>query len=58
MELVRNTAADREFEHFAAEASDPLLRTGYLMTGNDREPPRNWFRRRLYGSPGGGTGCG
>jgi hypothetical protein len=33
MEWVRNRAASREFERFAAEASDPLLRTGFLMTG-------------------------
>ena len=34
MELVRSKAASREFERFAAEASDSLLRTGFLMTGN------------------------
>ncbi len=37
MEWVRNRAASREFERFAAEASDPLLRTGFLMTGNAKD---------------------
>ena len=34
MELVRDTASDRQFEGFVAEASDTLFRTGYLMTGD------------------------
>jgi RNA polymerase sigma-70 factor (sigma-E family) len=34
MELVRSKAASREFERFAAEASDSLLRTGFLISGN------------------------
>jgi RNA polymerase sigma-70 factor (sigma-E family) len=37
MEWVRDKAASREFERFAAEASDPLLRTGFLMTGNAKD---------------------
>ena len=37
MEWVTNKAAGREFERFAAEASDPLLRTGFLMTGNAKD---------------------
>jgi RNA polymerase sigma-70 factor (sigma-E family) len=37
MEWVRDAAAKRQFEGFAAEASDPLLRTGYLMTGDARD---------------------
>lgn len=38
MEWVRNTTANnREFERFAAEASDRLLRTGFLMTGNAKD---------------------
>ncbi len=37
MEFVRNKAASREFECFAAEASDLLLRTGFLMTGNAKD---------------------
>jgi RNA polymerase sigma-70 factor (sigma-E family) len=34
MEWARNKTANREFERFAAQVSDPLLRTGFLMTGN------------------------
>src|ERR1700722_17420425 len=37
MELVRNKAANREFECFAAEASDSLLRTGFLLAGNGKD---------------------
>jgi RNA polymerase sigma-70 factor (sigma-E family) len=37
MELARNKAASREFERFAAEASDSLLRTGFLMTGHAKD---------------------
>jgi len=37
MEWARDAAAKRQFEGFAAEASDTLLRTGYLMTGDARE---------------------
>jgi RNA polymerase sigma-70 factor (sigma-E family) len=37
MEWAREAAAKRQFEDFAAEASDTLLRTGYLMTGDARE---------------------
>jgi Sigma-70 region 2 len=36
MEWAREAAAKRQFEGFAAEASDTLLRTGYLMTGDAR----------------------
>ena len=32
MELVRDTASDRQFEGFVAEASDTLFRTGYLRS--------------------------
>jgi RNA polymerase sigma-70 factor (sigma-E family) len=32
-----STALKREFERFAAEASDALFRTGYLMTGDVRD---------------------
>lgn len=45
MEWVRNRAASREFERFAAEASDALLHTGFLMTGN-------------AAAGAAGTGCG
>jgi RNA polymerase sigma-70 factor (sigma-E family) len=34
MEWARNATASREFECFAGEVSGPLLRTGFLMTGN------------------------
>lgn len=37
MEWVRDVAARCQFERFTAEASDLLLRTGYLMTGDTRE---------------------
>jgi RNA polymerase sigma-70 factor (sigma-E family) len=37
MEWARNATANREFERFAAEVSDPLLRTGFLMTGNAKD---------------------
>ena len=37
MDWVGNAAAQRQFEDFAAGASDSLLRTGYLMTGDVRE---------------------
>jgi RNA polymerase sigma-70 factor (sigma-E family) len=32
-----DTAVQREFERFAADASDALFRTGYLMTGDVRD---------------------
>jgi len=32
-----DTTVQREFERFAAEASDALFRTGYLMTGDVRD---------------------
>jgi RNA polymerase sigma-70 factor (sigma-E family) len=34
MDWVRHSAVEREFNCFAAEVSDPLLRTGHLMTGD------------------------
>ena len=37
MDWVSDAAAQRQFEDFAAGASDSLLRTGYLMTGDVRE---------------------
>jgi RNA polymerase sigma-70 factor (sigma-E family) len=62
MEWVRNKAASREFERFAAEASDPLLRTGFLMTGNAKDAEdlvqetllrvaRRWHRVRSMDHP-------
>jgi len=37
MKWAGEAAAKRQFEGFAAEASDTLLRTGYLMTGSARD---------------------
>ena len=37
MEWGGSMAAKREFERFVAEASEPLLRTGYLMTGDGKD---------------------
>ncbi len=62
MEWVRNTTANREFERFAAGASDPLLRAGFLMTGNAKDAEdlvqetllrvaRRWNRVRLMDHP-------
>jgi RNA polymerase sigma-70 factor (sigma-E family) len=57
-----HTALEREFDRFAAEVSDPLLRTGHLMTGdaNDAEDlvqetllrvARRWKRVRFMDHP-------
>jgi RNA polymerase sigma-70 factor (sigma-E family) len=37
MEWIRNRAASREFERFAAEVSESLLYTGFQMTGNAKD---------------------
>jgi RNA polymerase sigma-70 factor (sigma-E family) len=37
MDWVRHQAAKQEFDRFAAQAWDPLLRTGFLMTGDARD---------------------
>ena len=37
VEWVRSGVASREFERFATEASELLLRTGFLMTGNAKD---------------------
>ncbi len=37
MDWARHNALEREFDRFAAEVSDPLLRTGHLMTGNAKD---------------------
>ncbi len=37
MKWAGEAGAKRQFEGFAAEASDTLLRTGYLMTGSARD---------------------
>ena len=57
MDWVRDAASKRQFESFVAEASDPLLRAGYLMTGNAADAEdlvqetflrvaRQWYRVR------------
>ncbi len=37
MDWVRHAAMEQEFDCFAAEVSDPLLRAGHLMTGDARD---------------------
>src|ERR1700685_3150822 len=62
MEGGRTTAASREFERFAAGASDALLHTGFLMTGNAKDAEdlaqetllrvaRRWSRVRSMDHP-------
>ena len=64
MEWARNTAANREFERFATGVTDPLLRTGFLMTGNAKDAEdlvqetllkvaRRWSRVRSMARPAG-----
>jgi RNA polymerase sigma-70 factor (sigma-E family) len=62
MEWSGNTAANREFERFAAEVTDPLLRTSFLLTGNAKDAEdlvqetllkvaRRWSRVRSMAHP-------
>jgi len=62
MELVRDAVSDRQFDGFAAEVSDTLFRTGYLMTGDAGEAEdlvqetflrvaRRWNRVRAMDHP-------
>jgi DNA-directed RNA polymerase specialized sigma24 family protein len=37
MDWLRHGTSKREFDPFAAEAWEPLLRTGYLMTGDAKD---------------------
>ncbi len=37
MEWAGHNAMEREFDRFAAEVADPLLRTGLLMTGDSKD---------------------
>jgi len=37
MDWLRHGTSKREFDRFAAEAWEPLLRTGYLMTGDAKD---------------------
>jgi RNA polymerase sigma-70 factor (sigma-E family) len=64
MDWGRHTALEREFDCFAAEVSDPLLRTGHLMTGDARDAEdlvqetllrvaRRWNRVRFMDHPAG-----
>jgi RNA polymerase sigma-70 factor (sigma-E family) len=64
MEWVSHKASRREFDCFAAEVSDPLLRTGQLMTGDARDAEdlvqetllrvaRRWERVRFMDHPAG-----
>ena len=52
------TALKRGFECFAAEASDALFRTGYLMTGDVRDTEDLVQETFLRVAPSGGAGCG
>ena len=62
MDWVRDAASKRQFESFVAEASDPLLHIGYLMTGDVRDAEdlvqetflrvaRRWYRVRSMDHP-------
>jgi RNA polymerase sigma-70 factor (sigma-E family) len=62
VEWVRHKASDREFNCFAAEMWDPLLRTAHLMTGDARDAEdlvqetllkvaRRWERVRSMDQP-------
>jgi RNA polymerase sigma-70 factor (sigma-E family) len=62
MDWGRHAALDRDFDCFAAEVSDPLLRTGHLMTGDAAEAEdlvqetllrvaRRWNRVRFMDHP-------
>src|SRR5580704_14934223 len=62
MDWIRHRAWEREFDGFAAEAWEPLLRTGYLMTGDAKDAEdlvqetllkvaRRWSRVRSMDHP-------
>jgi RNA polymerase sigma-70 factor (sigma-E family) len=62
MDWAGHKAAEREFDCFAAQVSDPLLRTAHLMTGDAREAEdlvqetllrvaRRWERVRSLDQP-------
>jgi RNA polymerase sigma-70 factor (sigma-E family) len=62
MDFGGHMALEREFDRFAAEVSDPLLRTGHLMTGDAKDAEdlvqetllrvaRRWRRIRIMDHP-------
>ena len=62
MDWLRHGTSKREFDPFAAEAWEPLLRTGYLMTGDAKDAEdlvqetllkvaRRWNRVRAMDHP-------
>jgi RNA polymerase sigma-70 factor (sigma-E family) len=62
MDWGGHTALEREFDRFAAEVSDPLLRAGHLMTGDAKDAEdlvqetllrvaRRWKRVRFMDHP-------
>jgi RNA polymerase sigma-70 factor (sigma-E family) len=62
MDWGGHTALEREFDRFAVEVSDPLLRTGHLMTGDAKDAEdlvqetllrvaRRWKRVRFMDHP-------
>jgi RNA polymerase sigma-70 factor (sigma-E family) len=62
MDWAGHNALEREFGRFAAEVSDPLLRTGHLLTGDAKDAEdlvqetllrvaRQWRRVRLMDHP-------
>ncbi|MGH3283619.1 MAG: SigE family RNA polymerase sigma factor [Streptosporangiaceae bacterium] len=62
MDWGRHTVLERDFDRFAAEVSDPLLRTGHLMTGDASDAEdlvqetllrvaRRWKRVRVMDHP-------
>ena len=64
MDWGTNEALEREFDRFATEVSDPLLRTGHLMTGDAKDAEdlvqetllrvaRRWRRIRSMDHPAG-----
>jgi RNA polymerase sigma-70 factor (sigma-E family) len=64
MKWLADAASKRQFDRFAAETADMLLRTGYLMTGNAKDAEdlvqetflrvaRRWHRVRSMEHPAG-----
>src|SRR5579859_31711 len=62
MDWIRHRTWEREFDDFAAQAWEPLLRTGYLMTGDAKDAEdlvqetllkvaRRWSRVRSMDHP-------